>query len=195
MPRHRLTALALSLLLAAALTGCTGAEGSSPSPGPTTASPSALGGTSASGSGEGTSEATISAKATAPSSLAPMAWPRELYASDGTTYADHLEAGAEADGTGQGIGTIVGEDQGEGVAEVTVQTRTGHSYSTQVICERSTPLTLTDSQGSTAASPTCDTGIGGPGDGTEVTFQVVTPSLAPVRLVVLETKDEATPDV
>lgn len=190
MSRSRLAALALPLLLAAALTGCTDASSSDP----TTAAPSALGAPSPSGSGEGAAEATVSAQAAAPSSEAPMAWPAELYTTGGTTYADYLKAEAAAHGFEDDGRDIVGEAQGEGRAEVTVQTRTGYTYYTESLCAPDTPMTLEDSAGSRLEADSCGTGIGTSGDGEKLTVTATTRGEKPIRLVLREMKDETTPD-
>lgn len=192
MSRTCLAALALPLLLAAALTGCTDAT-SSATP-PTTAATSDPAVASPSGSGEGGAEATISAQATAPSSEAPMAWPAELYETGGTTYADYLKAEAEAHGYEDDGSDIVGEAQGEGRAEVTVQTRTGYTYYTESLCAPDTPMTLEDSADTRLDADSCGTGVAGSGDGSKVTYTATTPDKKPIRLVIREMQDEATPD-
>lgn len=189
MSRTRLAGIALPLLLAAALTGCTDAGGSTTST-PTTASPSALGGTSPTGSGEGAAEATISAKATEPSSPSEQEWHAELYAADGTAYEDYLSDQQGPDGIGHPLGEVAGEAWGKGIAQVDVATREGYTYSTLVICSLDTPVTLTDSQHTVLESPTCEGGFAGPGDGSKVTYRAATPDGAPVRLVVFETPAE-----
>lgn len=193
MSRTRLAGIALPLLLASALTGCTETGGATTSTA-TTASPSALGGTSPTGSGEGAAEATISAKGTAPSSPSEEEWPAELYQADGTAYEDYLREQQGPEGFGHSLGEVAGEAWGKGVAQVDVAKREGYTYSTLVICAPNTSVTLTDSQHTVVESPTCEGGFAGPGIGSEITYRATTPNGAPVRLVVFETPAEEAPE-
>jgi hypothetical protein len=184
--RAGLAALTLPALLAVGLTGCTD-SGATAAP-----TPSTVRATDATGSARESSEATISAKATEPSSQPPMAWPTELYATDGHTYADYVEEQREKHGTDYGE-DVAGEAWGEGVAEVSVKTRKGTTYWTELICAPGTAVVLQDSRGGKLESDTCETGMGTEGDGTTLTYTVTTQGVKPIRLVVVEMKDEESP--